>query len=88
MIKKLRIIPDPKGYIELYEKFWMQNKVGNLHEVTIRASKNKTGANNEFATVSARSFSTEDTKRYPAAAFDPARMAQNFAGLFSNGDGA
>lgn len=73
---------------EVFLNIPLTGKIGNLNEVIIRASKNKTKANNEFATVSARSFSTEDTKRYPAAAFDPARMAQNFAGVSSNGDGS
>ncbi len=73
---------------EVFLNITLTEKIGNLNEVTIRASKNRTKANNEFATVSARSFSIEDTRRYPAAAFDPARMAQNFAGVSSNGDGS
>lgn len=73
---------------EVFINISLTEKIGKLHEVTLRASKNKSKANNEFATVSARSFSIEDTKRYPAAAFDPARMAQNFAGVSSNGDGS
>ena len=31
-------------------------------------------------------FTVEETSRYAAAAFDPARMAQNFAGVTSGGD--
>lgn len=41
---------------------------------------------NEMASLSARSFDVEETKRYPAAISDPARMAQNFAGVSSAGD--
>ncbi len=41
---------------------------------------------NEMATLSARSFSVEETKRYAAAISDPGRMAQNFAGVTSSGD--
>lgn len=41
---------------------------------------------NEMASLSARSFSVEETKRYAAAISDPGRMAQNFAGVTSSGD--
>ncbi len=36
---------------------------------------------NEAATVSARSFSVEQTQRYAASLSDPARMAQSFSGV-------
>ncbi|MCP4310870.1 MAG: TonB-dependent receptor [Bacteroidetes bacterium] len=36
---------------------------------------------NSMATVSSRSFSVEETKRYPVSISDPARMAQVFAGV-------
>jgi len=36
---------------------------------------------NEFAVVSARTFSVEETSRYAASNFDPSRMAQNYAGV-------
>ena len=42
---------------------------------------------NEMSTISAKSFSVEETKRYAASIGDPARMAQNFAGV-STGDDA
>lgn len=61
-------------------------KLNLLEEVTVAARKNKGRAANEFAGTSARSFSVEETKRYAATAFDPARMAQNFAGVSNNGD--
>ncbi|MGB0850230.1 MAG: TonB-dependent receptor plug domain-containing protein, partial [Bacteroidia bacterium] len=35
---------------------------------------------------SARSFTVEETSRYAAAAYDPARMSQNFAGVTIAGD--
>ncbi|MBC7867114.1 MAG: TonB-dependent receptor, partial [Gloeobacteraceae cyanobacterium ES-bin-316] len=66
----------------------LTEKISRLGEVTVLSTKNRIKPNNEFATVSARSFSVEDTKRYPAAAFDPGRMAQNFAGVSNNGDGS
>ncbi len=56
-----------------------------LKTVTITDAKSPQEANNEMATLSARSFSVEETKRYAAAISDPARMAQNFAGVTSSG---
>ena len=41
---------------------------------------------NEMASVSARSFSVEQTQRYAASISDPARMAQTFAGVSGGGD--
>ncbi len=73
---------------EVFLTIALTEKISRLSEVTVRATKNRIKPNNEFATASARSFSVEDTRRYPAAAFDPARMAQNFAGVSNNGDGS
>lgn len=64
----------------------LTESVQKLQEVTVKSNRNRTKALNEFATASARQFSVEETKRYAAAAFDPARMVQNFAGVSSNGD--
>lgn len=60
-----------------------------MDEVVVKASaqEDKTKALNSFATVSSRTFSVEETSRYAAASFDPARMAQNYAGV-SIGAGA
>ncbi len=52
-----------------------------LQEVVVKAQTDKAEVRNEMATVSARSFTVEETSRYAASAFDPARMAQNFAGV-------
>jgi hypothetical protein len=41
---------------------------------------------NQMASVSSRSFSVEETKRYPASISDPARMAQVFAGVSGTDD--
>lgn len=49
---------------------------------------NKAEAINELATVSARQFSVEETKRYAGALNDPGRMAQSFAGVTVNSDGS
>lgn len=64
----------------------LREKVAKLEEVRV-SRKNRLKASNEFAGASSRGFSVEETKRYAAAAYDPARMAQNFAGVSNNGDG-
>jgi hypothetical protein len=57
-----------------------------MEEVVIAAEEQKGNPNNEMTTVSARSFSVEETKRYAAAINDPARMALSFAGVAANDD--
>ncbi|HXS38283.1 MAG TPA: TonB-dependent receptor [Flavipsychrobacter sp.] len=64
----------------------MSESAHQLGEASVSARRNKARPLNDFATVSARSFSAEDTRRYPASVADPARMALNFAGVSSNGD--
>jgi hypothetical protein len=72
---------------ELVVEIAMQESFAKINTTVIsRKKKNKAKASNEMATVSARAFSVEETSRYAAAAFDPARMAQNFAGVTSGGD--
>jgi Carboxypeptidase regulatory-like domain/TonB-dependent Receptor Plug Domain len=58
----------------------------NLQEVVVSSKRSRTKPVNEFATVSARSINIQDTKRYPAAISDPARMVQNFAGVSASND--
>jgi len=50
-------------------------------EISAESSVDKTKALNGFASLSARTFSVEETSRYAGASFDPARMAQNYAGV-------
>ena len=57
-----------------------------MKEVIVRAYNNKSQPNHDMAVASARSFSVEETSRYSSSLFDPARMAQNYAGVsFSGG---
>ena len=56
-----------------------------LNEVVINASAGKKPLN-QMALTSGRSFSPEETNRYAGAFFDPARMAQSFAGVVAGGD--
>lgn len=60
--------------VELKESLMME-------EVTVSADKKKAKAQNEMATVSARTFSIEESMRYAGSLNDVARMAQNFAGV-------
>jgi hypothetical protein len=64
----------------------MQESLHKLDEVTIKASNNRTRPINEFANISARSFSVEETRRYAASVADPARMVMNFPGVTNSGD--
>ncbi len=63
----------------------LEEQVTQTDEVVVKASKSKEQANNEMATVSARSFTVEETEKYAGSRGDVARMASNFAGVsFAN----
>ena len=66
---------------ELVLNIELQESVLTLTEAVVVAKHDKTKALNEMATVSARSFSVEETARYASSLYDPARMAQNYAGV-------
>lgn len=72
---------------EMEQNISLIQKFSVLDSFTFRFHKNNSRPLNEFATISARSFSMEDTKRYPAAFSDPARMAMNFPGVSAADDG-
>lgn len=55
-----------------------------LDDITVKAQKRKQEALNEMATVSAKVFTVEETKRYAGSFNDPARMVANFAGVVGN----
>jgi CarboxypepD_reg-like domain len=63
----------------------LEEDIQQANTVTIRAKSDKTKALNEFAAVSARQFSVEETRRFAASLYDPARMATAFAGVSSSG---
>lgn len=54
--------------------------VMSLDNIEIKASRSGE-VQNEMATVSARSFTIDETDRYAGSRGDPARMASNFAGV-------
>lgn len=63
----------------------LEEKIVSMDEVEITASSNDRSLN-DMATVSARTFSIENTDRYAGSRGDPARMAANFAGVMGAND--
>lgn len=57
-----------------------------VDEIVVKAGKNKENAQNEMATVSARTFSVEETERFAGSLGDPARMVANYAGVMTQND--
>lgn len=55
-------------------------------EIVIKATQPKDQVINEMATISARSFTIEETERYAGSLGDPSRMASNFAGVAMTND--
>lgn len=65
----------------------MVESVTTLKAAEIVATKNRGEVENEMATMSARSFSVEQTGRFAGSFNDPARMASAFAGVVSDAEG-
>lgn len=61
----------------------LKQSITNLNEIVIKSGIQKHKPLNTMATVSARSFSVEETRRYAGGLDDPARMAAAFAGVTS-----
>lgn len=66
---------------ELVLKIDLEESYITASEVVIKAEAEKEKPINKMATVSARSFSVEETSRYAGSYGDPSRMASNFAGV-------
>lgn len=64
----------------------LQESFTQLNEIVVTSEPEKGQPLNEMATVSARSFSVEETQRYAASLNDPGRMVLSFAGVSSNDD--
>jgi len=64
----------------------MEEKLSDLGEVVVTAKKDKDKAINEMASVSARTISIEEMTRFSGSIQDPARMAQNYAGVAGAAD--
>ena len=59
----------------------------SLNEVVIKEQKETGAPLNDMVSVSGRSFTVDQTKRFAASVNDPARMALSFAGVATNDDG-
>ncbi len=70
---------------ELFLNIEMVEKVEELEQVVVKAFK-KGEVINKMASISARSFSVEETEHFAGSWSDPARMATNFAGVASGND--
>lgn len=64
----------------------LEEEVTEFKEVTVIANKRKDQPVNKMASVSARSFTVEETEKYAGSRGDVARMAMNYAGVASAND--
>jgi len=65
----------------------IEEDIVQMDEIVIRPDAEKNKPLNDMATVSARTFSVEETRKYAAAVNDPARMVASYAGVVQTGDG-
>lgn len=66
---------------EMILSIGLQESLQTLKEVVIDGEAVKGENLNKMATVSARTFSVEETKRYAGSVDDPSRMASSYAGV-------
>lgn len=71
---------------EVFLDVGLKELLVEMEGVTVMANVSKDQTINPMAGVSARSFTVEETEKYPGSWGDPARMASNYAGVFPNGD--
>lgn len=71
---------------ELQFDIEMEEQVQKIDEVVISRDADKTESVNKMTSISARTFSIEESQRYAGARNDVARMAANFAGVSSSND--
>lgn len=65
----------------------MIEDIQTVGEVKVRARKDKSESINKFATLSAKTFTVEETNRYSGSLNDPARMVSAFAGVTGDAEG-
>jgi len=70
---------------EMIVNIEMEESTVNIAEVEVKAS-NDTDVVNTMQSANMKAFSIEETERYPGSRNDPARMAQNFAGVLGTND--
>ncbi|MBN1116892.1 MAG: TonB-dependent receptor [Bacteroidales bacterium] len=64
----------------------LKEEASEMDEVVVKAYTKKDKPLNSMTTVSARTFSVEETQRYAGGFDDPARLASAFAGISTTGD--
>ncbi len=64
----------------------LEESIEQLDEVVVTAEVQKDKAQNEMATISARTFSVEEVNRFSGGRSDVARLAGNFAGVSTADD--
>lgn len=65
----------------------LEENIVQMQTVVIEETIDKNKPLNDMATVSARTFSVEETRKYAAAVNDPARMVASYAGVVQTSDG-
>jgi len=71
---------------ELLLAISLEESIEKLAEIVVTAEVEKDKAQNELATLSARTFSVEEVTRYSGGRSDVARLAANFAGVSTSDD--
>lgn len=71
---------------EVYLEIGIEESLEKLNEVVITATVEKDRAQNEMATISARTFSMEEVNRYSGGRSDVGRLVANFAGVSTADD--
>lgn len=61
--------------------------IQEMADVEVKAAKDKSESINKMATVSAKTFTVEETNRYAGSLNDPARMVSGFAGVTGDAQG-
>lgn len=70
---------------EINLEIGLDESVSQIEEVVVKAYARKDKPMNSMASISARSFTVEETRRYAGGMDDPARMASAFAGVATGG---
>ncbi len=71
---------------EVVVNFELKEKVIKTQDVNVSATKESSLAINESAITSSTQFTLDDVSRFAGSLNDPARMAQNFAGVIGAND--
>lgn len=70
---------------ETFLNLEMEESLVNIDEVVVKADEGKDVVT-DMQAVNVKTFSIEETERYPGSRQDPARMASNFAGVQGTND--